>query len=56
MAKANKRALSGQKQHRLSHEYKIPLKDRQKFNGHNIEKWVNKKKYNQYVKWKEEHK
>lgn len=56
MAKANKRAQSGKKQHRLANDYKIPIEDRRKFNYHNIDKWVSEKKYKKYLKWKENHK
>jgi len=56
MAKANKRALSNQKQHRLCNDYKIPIRDRKNFNHHNTDKWVNKKRYDKYLKWKEDHK
>ena len=47
--------------HELTHlivilYYKIPIRDRRAFNHHNNDKWVNKERYNKYIKWKEEHK
>lgn len=44
MAKANRPPQSHEK-------YKIPIKDRKKFMGSNKDKWVNEKKYNQYISW-----
>ena len=55
MAKANKRFSAGHKTHSLSNEYKIPLKDRRKFMGHNIDKWVDKKKYEKYLEWRKKY-
>ena len=52
MADANVRARSGQRTHSVIGEYKIPFKDRKDFMGNNKSKWVDKKKYEQYLKWK----
>jgi len=54
MAEANKRALSGKKQHKLAGEHKIPIEDRKAFMHHNVDKWVGEKKFDKYLKWKEE--
>jgi len=52
MAKANQRSLSGQRPHSISHEYKIPIRDRKAFMHTNKEKWVSEKKYKDYIRWK----
>jgi len=52
MSKANKRARSGQRSHSVSDEYEIPIKDRKEFMGSNKSKWVDRKKYEKYLKWK----
>ena len=54
MAKANQRALSGKQQHSLSNEYKIPIEDRMAYMKGRSFKWVNKKKHEDYVKWKKD--
>jgi len=53
MAKANARARGGHRAHSVLGEYKIPIKDRQAFMGNNKAKWVDQKKYRQYIAWKE---
>jgi len=52
MAKANQRSMSGQRPHAIVPEYKIPIEDRKAFMGANVNKWVSKKKYEDYLKWK----
>lgn len=54
MARANKRAQSGKKQHKLCNEYEIPIEDRKAFMHHNVDKWVGEKRYKKYLKWKED--
>lgn len=57
MAKANQRFVNsaglgtGFKTHAKSGEYKIPIKDRQRFMGNNLSKWVDRNKYKKYLKW-----
>ena len=59
MAKANQRFVNqgigtGLKTHSKEGEYKIPIKDRKEFMGSNRFKWVVKKTYLNYLKWKKE--
>lgn len=35
-------------------EHKIPVEDRKKFTGSNKSKWVDKKRYRKYIRWKKE--
>jgi len=52
--KANQRARSGARSHAVSGEYKIPIEDREAYQGSNTAKFVSKKEYDKYVKWKKD--
>lgn len=56
MAKANRRAQAELLYHSVMGEYKIPIKYRKKFMGSNKNKWVNHKKYIEFLEWKKRHK
>ena len=49
--KGNQRARSGQRSHSVAGEYKIPLEDRQAYQGNNKSKWVTEKEYKKYLEW-----
>ena len=52
MAKANQRARAGKRTHAVENDYKIPIKDRMGFMRNRRDKWVNKSKYMDYIRWK----
>jgi len=52
IAKANQRFVgTSLRSHSVSNEYKIPLKDRENYQGSNKSKWVSKKEYQKYIRW-----
>ena len=55
MAKANRRFQRAElPTHSRLGEYKIPIKYRKEFMGNRKSKWVTKKKYLEFLKWKKD--